>query len=424
MARKATGAVLPPKGKQRSFALRFTAYGERRYVTLGRPEEGWTRQRAERELRHTLADIERGIWRAEDPPAVEAPREVPTFHEFASEWLQANEPGWAPRTVADYRWALEKHLLPYFAGDRLSAIDEEKVDGYRAAKLAEGRLAPAQINKTIKRLAQILELAVEYRYTGRNPARGRRRRAKAPKPKRSWVEPEQAPSLLLGASPSIRPVAAVLLGAGLRVGELVALEWPDVNLATGTLRVGRAKTDAGSYREVDLPSGAVEELSEWKLRSAADLREWKLQHPDGGEPVFLSMHAGRVRRQTAANVARRLKTAIKRANKLLARAGIEPISERVTPHSLRRTYASLRAASGDDPVYIAEQLGHTDARFTMAVYTKAVKRRAKLSGPYLAEFDRALEWAELRRPELAERPSRKRQKLAETGNSGAHTSLS
>ena len=43
--------------------------------------------------------------------------------------------------------------------------------------------------------------------------------------------------------------------------------------------------------------------------------------------------------------------------------------------------------------YIAEQLGHTDIRVTTRYYTKAVKRRSKLSGEYLAEFERALEWA-------------------------------
>jgi Phage integrase family len=173
-----------------------------------------------------------------------------------------------------------------------------------------------------------------------------------------------------------------------------------------------------------LPGGVVDELSEWKVRSADDLREWRVRNPDAGTPVFLSNHAGRVRRQSAANVARRLKTAIRHANKRLRDLGIEEISERVTPHSLRRTYASLRAASGDDPAYIAEQLGHSDARFTLVVYTKAVKRRGKLSGPYLAEFDRALEWAEVPRAELAERPTGKRQKLAETSAQGADASLS
>src|SRR5215207_5600104 len=68
----------------------------------------------------------------------------------------------------------------------------------------------------------------------------------------------------------------------------------------------------------------------------------------------------------------------------------------------RSAYASLRAASGDDPVYVAEQLGHTDPRFTLTVYTKAVKRRAKLSVEYLAESERALAWAALATSERAE----------------------
>lgn len=92
-------------------------------------------------------------------------------------------------------------------------------------------------------------------------------------------------------------------------------------------------------------------------------------------------------------VRRRARPARRTTNRKLDELGIESISERVTPHSLRRTYASIRAASGDDPVYIAEQLGHTDIRVTTRYYTKAVKRRSKLSGKYLAEFERALEWA-------------------------------
>ena len=92
---------------------------------------------------------------------------------------------------------------------------------------------------------------------------------------------------------------------------------------------------------------------------------------------------------------------IRRANKRLAELGIEPISEKVTPHSLRRTWASLRAACEDDQTYIAEQGGWTDPTFVFRVYQKAAKRRAKLSGVYRAEFDRALAWAALATPEKA-----------------------
>jgi integrase len=100
---------------------------------------------------------------------------------------------------------------------------------------------------------------------------------------------------------------------------------------------------------------------------------------------------------TKDNIGRRLKATIKRANKKLARLGIEPISERVSPHSLRRTYASFRVALRDDPVYIAEQGGWTDPRFALSVYAKAAKRRERLSGSYRAAFDHALQWAEMGR---------------------------
>jgi hypothetical protein len=46
-------------------------------------------------------------------------------------------------------------------------------------------------------------------------------------------------------------------------------------------------------------------------------------------------------------------------------------------------------------------MGHKDVRFTLNVYSRAVKRRSKLSGAYLAEFDRALTWAALSTPEKA-----------------------
>ena len=175
-----------------------------------------------------------------------------------------------------------------------------------------------------------------------------------------------------------------MAGAGLRVGEAVALDWRDVNLATGTLTVGQAKTDAGTDREVDLPGGLIEALSEWKATTSK---------PNPGDPVLVTRTG---KRQTVTNVDHRIKAAIKAANVELKRAGIEPISDKVTPHSLRRTYASVRAAVGDHPVYIAEQLGHEDPAFTFRVYQRAVKRRGRLGGPYLEAYDLAMAWAAIR----------------------------
>jgi integrase len=381
MPRKATGQIIPPKDG-RGWAIRFRAYGKRRLVTLGTSEEGWNRQKAEEALRHVLADVDRGIWQPHEPQPVEAPADMPTFHEFASEWIEARRAELRPRTIKDYEWALSHHLLPFFKDHRLSAITVAEVDRYKAAKVREGKLAPAQINKTLKRLSQILDLAVDYGHLPSNPAasRGGRRRVKEPAPRRTWVEPEQLVALLDAAPKRHRAILATLAGTGLRVGELCALDWRDLDLATGTLTVQESKTPAGR-REVDLPSGLVTEL--WTLAATS---------PDTGpdDPVFVGR---RGTRQTPDNVGRRLKSAIGKANVALEKAGIAAISERVSPHSLRRTYASLRFACGDDPVYVAEQGGWEDPAFPMKVYAKAVRRRERLSGAHREAFDAALDWA-------------------------------
>ena len=269
MGRQSRGHVVAPSGeRQRSWAIRFRAYGKRRFVTLGRTEEGWSRRRAERELRHILADVERGRWQPDEPaPPAAEPVPCPTFHEFASAWLRDGAPGWRPKTISDYRWALELHLLPYFARHRLADITIEEVDRYKAAKLREGKLGPNSINKTLTRLAQVLEVAVEYGHIERNPAKGKRRRVKGTEPRRSWVEPEQLPALIDAADIYLRPTIATLAGAGLRIGEAVALDWRDVKLGAGTLVVRESKTAAGEGREVDLPVGLREELATWRARS-------------------------------------------------------------------------------------------------------------------------------------------------------------
>ena len=92
MPRQATGQVVERATKAGTvYALRFRALGERQYVTLGSRDDGWTRAKAETELQNVLADVRRGKWR---PPVTEPPpesTEVPTFHQFASEWYAAQK---------------------------------------------------------------------------------------------------------------------------------------------------------------------------------------------------------------------------------------------------------------------------------------------------------------------------------------------
>lgn len=257
MARPARGTIVERQtdGGSRTYALRFGAYGRRRYVTLGTHAEGWSRQRAADELRHTLADVARGLWQEPQPVAEPSVSSSPseTFHSFSSEWFASRElEGLAAKTLADLRWSLSGHLLPFFATHRLEEITPQLIDRFKVAKLRERdeierereaalergerparrALSNGSINHCLRHLAQILETAVEYQLIPSNPATGRRRRLTAAAPARPWVEPEQLPALLDAATGGGRLLLSLLAGAGLRIGEALALRWRHVERGT------------------------------------------------------------------------------------------------------------------------------------------------------------------------------------------------
>lgn len=64
---------------------------------------------------------------------------------------------------------------------------------------------------------------------------------------------------------------------------------------------------------------------------------------------------------------------IERADELLAQRDQQPLPAGITPHKLRHTYASILIALGEDPASVMHQLGHTDPKFTLRVYTHLMR---------------------------------------------------
>jgi integrase len=370
--RHAPGQVLERKrGREVVFAIRFRAYGRRHYESVGRRSEGCTRRDAEERLKDVLAQVRLGTWqppRKVLPPARAA---EPTFHEFASEWLEGRRAdGLSERSIEDLKWSLQVHLLPWFANMKLADIGVEDVDRFRRAKVREGRLSASSINKCLKHLAGVLEEAIEYGHLeGRNPAKGKRRRLKAPRSRRVHLDRAEWIAALLDAAGELdararcnrdrRALLATLLFAGLRISEALALRWRDVDLAAGRLRVRDSKTDAGARYTPLLPV----------------LRELLAEHKatvggEPGQPVF-ARRDGEARDRNAVRT-RMLHPAIELANERLEAAGSTPLPEGLTCHGLRHTYVSLRLAIGADIATVARDAGHADAVITAKVYTHAM----------------------------------------------------
>jgi integrase len=224
-----------------------------------------------------------------------------------------------------------------FKDHTLGAITAQEIDRYRqqqvrrrerAAPGARDRgLSNTSINKTLARLAQILDDAVEYGLLETNPARARRRYLPQAKPNRSFPEADHVTVLLEAAAELDREarrdrrvgrqaLLATLALAGLRVGELCALRVRDVDLTAGRLVARDAKTDAG-VREVDLTPALRELLTEHHMSTA---------HRAPDLPFFATSSG---RRRDKDNVRNRvLRPALARANLRLQEAERLPCPKR------------------------------------------------------------------------------------------------
>jgi integrase len=379
MARRSSpGGIVTAQTKTRgtSYGARFRAFGKRQFVHLGYSSEGYDMAQAEHELAFITEQVARGLWQ---PPAEpEAQREMPTFHEFASAWFEARKleggrsgRGLSPSGEADLRWRLSNHLLPVLARKRLDQISVADVDSFRRAKLREG-LNATSANKLLATLAAILDEAVDHEHIAKNPARGKRRRLPAAKPRRTLIDRAEAIRALLDAASEIdserrgsyrRALISTLVFLGLRIGEALALRWRDVDLANGRIRVRGTKTDA-AQRSVDMLPALRDDLGEHAASRPSD---------DPNAYVFATA-TGRAFGYT--NIRRgALSPAIERANERLAEQGSEPLPEGLSPHSMRRTFASLLYALGETPPYVMAQMGHTSPNLALAIYARCMDCR-------------------------------------------------
>jgi integrase len=397
MPRAASGTIIEDRrGDTVRFGARFPWGGRKHFVSFPAAR---TREDAEVELANLMADVRRGRWHPATLAAVvEAPREIPTFHAFASQWFERQQVeggrrggGLTDAGAADLRWRLESHLLPWFADQacdgtdcqcmRLDKITVEEVDRFRLAKVREAKLNATSINKCLQVLSAILESGVEYEHIPRNVAAGRRRRLPSVTPRRTFLDRADHIAALLDGAKVLddtalsrrgqrRALLATLVFAGLRIGEALALNWGEVDLARGTLTVRQGKTDAAA-REINVLPVLGDELRSYKASIGVV----------ASSALVFGTSSGK--RRSYSNVRSRiLAAAIVKANERLSVDDngdqVEDavlISTKLTPHSLRRTFASILFAIGEAPPYVMAQMGHTTANLTLSIYAREMSRR-------------------------------------------------
>lgn len=279
-----------------------------------------------------------------DPKAAD----IPTFAAFAEEFLDTyvvnnNKPS----ERESKRSILRMHLVPVLGTMRLDLVREREIEHLKAKILRSG-VTPKRLKNILAVLSKMLRYAHEIGLLESAP---RIRMPKLPPTQFDFLDDDEYERLLRASDdePQRRALVVVAREAGLRKGEILALEWGDVDLVARTLSVRRSVWyDNQSVAHVGAPKSGRERRIPMTSRLHATLSKHRHLR---GKRVFCNDDGKPL---TPGQIESFLATTCRRA-------GLRPIGW----HVLRHTFASHLAQRGASPKAIQELLGHSEISTTM-----------------------------------------------------------
>lgn len=272
-----------------------------------------------------------------------------TFAEFVPEYLEIWRRDRKESTVRGEERRIQSSLLPVFGDRPLRAIHRKDIESFLARRRDQGA-SLATANRDLCRMKNILRKAEEWGIIASNPASGIRQ-VREQIVAQDYLSVDEVENLIEASDERIRPLLVTAVYTGMRWGELMGLEWRDVNFQLGTIHVRDPKNHED--RHTPMNPVVIDVLAPLK----PDVREWDMK------PVFVNPATGKPWN----DIRKPLRAALKRAG----------IDRHFPIKNLRHTAASHLAMSGVDLLTVGEILGHKDPKVTL--------RYAHLSRPHLQE---------------------------------------
>lgn len=256
-----------------------------------------------------------------------------------------------PSTVRGYRRELTNRVLPAFGAARLTEVTLPDVQRWADTLTAQG-LSPSTVRNVVTAMRALYAWALPRGMARVNPTAGLRLPSGATARERI-AAPREATALIVALTPRDQAALGLAVYAGLRLGELLALEWENVDLDAGTLRVVRA-WDHGARKFVAPKSKAGTRTVPIIARLSLLLADHRVltDHRPG------LLFAGATGQPVSHNGLRdRLTTAWRAAD-------LEPLGF----HEARHTFASLMIGAGVNAKALSTYLGHANIATTFDRY--------------------------------------------------------
>lgn len=294
-----------------------------------------------------------------------------TYGEVADEWKRQRQV--SPKTAENYDRSLRLYVLPRFGRRKIQEITTDSVAAF-LSELPE-RLSDSTKTQVYIATRQVFSYAVNPRrgYIQVNPCSGLER-GERPKPKKNSVrilESGEAERLILASTPWLRPIIQTAMLSGMRIGEIQALRWEDVNFAKNELTV---KSSLGRDSEL----GPTKNRKVRVIPLLPALRKILAEQPSRFAGGFVFQHEDQPLPYS------KIVSSFGRARK---RARLSEVPRVLTLHDLRHTFASILLRDGRDIGWVSELLGHSDTKVTLETYAHVIYRenRAEEAAQRLSE---------------------------------------
>ena len=368
----------------------------RYYVVYRNPDKkqkwiGGFEKKAEAQTARTriLGEIQTGAYFETD---------ATTFEQFADEWLE-NRVSIKGSTWQNYKSYLDLHVKPVLGSIKMSSVDFPAVQrlvrslGTKKAQGKAGNLSANTIRKITTMLSTLFSAAMKQKLMRTNPAVG----LELPKVVKAKIEPstmEGVRAILEQAPADVRLLFQLDALTGLRRGEILALQWRDVDWMNSELVVERAISRARATDGVHKYQQVVGTTKGGRSRRVGlapmlleGLRHLRATTVDPSEGSFIFTRNG-----TFIDPEYFSKWIALPLVKSASKGSIKRF------HDLRHFYASMLIAQGENPKYIQDQLGHASITTTFDIYGHLMPQARREASAKLAKS--------LFEETLSEKPSR------------------